>query len=179
MVPKKGGSYRLIHHLSHPLGTSVNDVIDKKYCIKYARCFGPRGDGGTSRYKNAFRLLPVHKSDFQLLGFKIQGKIFVDKCLPFGCSVSCSKFKKNSTFFEWVLKQQTNSSNVIHYLDDFLVTGNKGTDDCARLMTNFSFICSDLGVPLAHKKSIGPTTNLVFWGLEIDTISMTIRIPQD
>jgi hypothetical protein len=87
----------------------------------------------------------------------------VDKCLPFGCSVSCSKCENFSTFLEWVLKQQTNSSNVIHYLDNFLVAGNKGTDDCARLMANFNFICSDLGVSLAHEKTIGPTTNLVFW----------------
>ena len=189
MVPKKGGSYRLIHHLSHPLGTSVNDFIDKKYCsVKYSSfddaldmlaALGPGAMVARLDIKNAFRLLPVHKSDFQLLGFKIQGKIFVDKCLPFGCSVSCSKFEKFSTFLEWVLKQQSNNSNVIHYLDDFLVAGNKGTDDCARLMANFSFICSDLGVPLAHEKTIGPTTSLVFLGLEIDTISMTIQIPQD
>lgn len=37
MVPKKGGSYRLIHHLSHPPGASVNDFIDKKYCsVRYS-----------------------------------------------------------------------------------------------------------------------------------------------
>jgi hypothetical protein len=115
--------------------------------------------------KNSFRLLPVHKSDFQLLGFKIQGKIFVDKCLPFGCSVSCSKFeKKKSTFLEWVLKHQTNSSNVIHYLDDFLRAGNKGTDDCDRLMANFSFICFDLGVSLAYEKSIGQTKQISILG---------------
>lgn len=62
--------------------------------------------------KNAFRLLPVHKSDFQLLGYRIQGKIFVDKCLPFGCSISCSKFEKFSTFLEWALKQQAKSNEA-------------------------------------------------------------------
>lgn len=30
--------------------------------------------------KNTFRLLPVHKSDFEFLEYKIQGKIFVGKC---------------------------------------------------------------------------------------------------
>lgn len=48
--------------------------------------------------KSAFRLLPIHKSDFELLGFKIQDMIFIDKCLLFGCSVSCAKFEKFSTF---------------------------------------------------------------------------------
>lgn len=127
--------------------------------------------------KNAFRLLPVHKSDFQLLGYRIQGKIFVDKGLPFGCFISCTKFEKFSTFLEWALKQQVKSNDVVHYLDDFLVAGRKGTQDCANLMSILSFICLELGVPLAHEKTLGPTTSLVYLGLEIDTINMSIRIP--
>lgn len=187
MVPKKGGSYRLIHHLSHPPGASVNDFIDKKYCsVRYSSFdealnmlskLGHEALVARLDIKNAFRLLPVHKSDFQLLGYRIQGKIFVDKCLPFGCSISCSKFEKFSTFLEWALKQQAKSNDVVHYLDDFLVAGRKGTQDCANLMSIFSFICLELGVPLAHEKTLGPTTNLVYLGLEIDTINMSIRIP--
>jgi hypothetical protein len=34
-----------------------------------------------------------------------------------------------------------------------------------------------LGVPIADEKSNGPVTNLVFLGLEIDTIEMVIKIP--
>lgn len=43
------------------------------------------------KYYSAFRLLPIHKSDFVLLGFKIQNMFFIDKGLAFGCSVSCTK----------------------------------------------------------------------------------------
>lgn len=46
-------------------------------------------------------------------------------------------------------------------------------------MSIFSFICLELGVPLAHEKTLGPTTNLVYLGLEIDTINMSIRIPME
>ena len=53
--------------------------------------------------KIAFRLLPIHPSDFELLGYKICENYFVDKCLPFGCSISCSLFEKFSTFLEWEL----------------------------------------------------------------------------
>ncbi|XP_071111170.1 uncharacterized protein [Haliotis cracherodii] len=35
-----------------------------------------------------------------------------------------------------------------------------------------------LGVPIAHDKTVGPTTKLIFLGLEIDTIAMQIRIPE-
>jgi hypothetical protein len=34
-------------------------------------------------------------------------------------------------------------------------------------------------VPIADEKSKGPVTNLVFLGLEIDTIEMVIEIPHE
>jgi hypothetical protein len=74
MVPKKGGSYRLIHHLSHPPGSSVNDFIDRKFgSVKYTffddalDILAKQGPGALVArldIRNAFRLLPVHRSDF-------------------------------------------------------------------------------------------------------------------
>lgn len=43
-------------------------------------------------------------------------------------------------------------------------------------MSIFCSICLELGVSLAHEKTLGPTTNLVYLCLKIDTINMTIRI---
>ena len=39
LVPKKvAGDFRLIHHLSFPKGSSVNDGVDSEYtCVQYAR----------------------------------------------------------------------------------------------------------------------------------------------
>ena len=53
----------------------------------------------------------------------------------------------------------------------------KGTNDCTLLMDTCSSVCFELGVPIADEKSKGPVTNLVFLGLEIDTIEMVIKIP--
>jgi hypothetical protein len=46
-------------------------------------------------------------------------------------------------------------------------------------MDTFSSVCFELGVPIADEKSNGPVTNLVFLGLEIDTIEMVIKIPHE
>lgn len=36
LVSKKDGSFRLIHHLSYPQGSSVNDFIDQSFSsVKY------------------------------------------------------------------------------------------------------------------------------------------------
>ena len=37
----------------------------------------------------------------------------------------------------------------------------------------------ELGVPLAAHKCMGPSTCLVFLGIEIDTIAMEFRLPQE
>jgi hypothetical protein len=31
----------------------------------------------------------VYSGDFDLLGFKIEEKFYIDKCMPMGCSASC------------------------------------------------------------------------------------------
>ena len=49
--------------------------------------------------KSAFKLLKVYPGDFDLLGIKVLDKYYIDKCMPIGCSTSCSGFEKISTFF--------------------------------------------------------------------------------
>ena len=36
-----------------------------------------------------------------------------------------------------------------------------------------------LGVPIAHEKTVAPTTCLVFLGIEIDTSVMQVCLPRD
>ena len=58
--------------------------------------------------------------------------------------------------------EKLGSSNVVHYLDDFLLAGRLDTTDCANLMSCFCSICEDLGVPLAQEKTIDPISVLTF-----------------
>ena len=99
--------------------------------------------------------------------------------MPFGCSLSCNLFEKFATFLEWELKRRSNSENVVHYLDDFLVAGAAHSNDCAYLMSELKGMCEQFGVPMAEEKTIGPTSVLTFLGLEINTNHMTVSIPQD
>lgn len=129
LVPKKDGSFCLIHHLSYPKGSSVNDSIDPKLCSVNYTSFdtalsmlaqlGPDALAARLDIKSAFRLLPIHPSDIEILGFKIDNYYFIDKCLPFGCSISCSLFEKFSTFLELLFIFRSRCDNIVHYLDDF------------------------------------------------------------
>lgn len=127
--------------------------------------------------KNAFRLLSIYPGDFELLGIYINGAYYIEKCLPFGCSISCKIFEPFSTFLEWAVKFKTQLDTVHHYLDDFIFIGKSNSDNCSALMHTFQDICSEIGVPLNQDKTIEPTTKLTFLGLEIDTVNMLVQIP--
>ena len=122
--------------------------------------------------KSAFRLRKIHPDDFQLLGFRVLDKFYVDKVLSLGSLISCSLFERFSTFLEWLVKKISGKDLVDHYLNDFLFAGVCNSNDCAFLMHSFSMICEDVEVPLAADKTLGPTHILVYLGLEIDTLEM-------
>ena len=191
LVPKAvPGKFRMIHHLSYPEGESINDGIDRDLCkVKYssfddAIAIVVRAGKGALMAKadieSAFRLLPIHPDDFNLLGMKVQGLYYVDKALPMGASCSPAFFELFSTFLEWVVKEEANTEWVSHYCDDFILVGfEEGRKSCHQLVSCFERVCSELGVPLAHDKSVGPTTKLVYLGLEIDTIKQAVSIPNE
>lgn len=189
LVPKKDGGWRMIQHLSYPQGSSVNEFIDPELATVQYTSFDKVLDtiSGIGRgaqlarmdIKSAFRLLILHPDEFDLFGFKFKGQFFFDKCLPMGCSASCALFEIFSCFLEWTIKYITRKESIEHYLDDFLFVGRPGTTDCLYLMSNFRSLCDKVGVPLAEEKTIGPSCIITFLGLEIDTIEMVIRIPQE
>ena len=96
-IPKKHSSeWRTIFHLSYPKHhpTSVNAHIPPEaYSLHYIKvdnaisilqelgqgCFMSKLD-----IKSAFRNIPVHPSDWELLGMKWEGLYFFDMVLPFG-----------------------------------------------------------------------------------------------
>lgn len=190
LVPKKcSNDFRLIHHLSYPEGMSVNDHIPQNLCsVDYTRfdeavqmvqglgrgCLMAKTD-----IKSAFRLLPVHPSDFDLLGFKLGNQYFFDKSLPFGCSISCAHFERFSTFLNWYAIHNSHNTQILHYLDDFLICGPPGSIICSQTLAKFKQMCEHLGVPIAEEKTEGPTTSLCFLGLDIDTDNMLVKFPSD
>ena len=140
---------------------------------------GKGAELGKIDIKQAFRLLIVNPTDFDILGIQFEGKYWVDKNLPMGCSIFCSLFETFATFLHWVVQSKTDLDTLDHYLDDFIFAGANGSGNCALLMDAFKSICQELGVPLADNKTVGPTTLLTFLGLLIDTVNMIVKITVD
>nr|XP_033795814.1 uncharacterized protein LOC117358235 [Geotrypetes seraphini] len=188
VIPKKEpGKFRLIHNLSRPVGSSVNDGIPRDLCtVRYSsvdcalRLILRAGRGALLAkvdIESAFRLLPVHPQSYPLLGFRFDGAYFYDRCLPMGCSISCSYFEMFSSFLHWVVVQRAGLDAVVHYLDDFLFIGPADSDDCSRLKGAFESMAAEFGIPLARDKSEGPVSSLVFLGIELDSENLVTRLP--
>ena len=69
--------------------------------------------------KSAFRNVPVHPSDWELLGMKWEGLYFFDTVLPFGLRSAPFLFDEFSSAVEWIIQTKLYIPNVIHILDDF------------------------------------------------------------
>ena len=190
LIPKQApGEFRLIHNLSSPLGDSVNDHIDPAIATVSYTSFDDAvglvsrlGKGALmakSDIKSAFRLLPVHPDDFDLLGFSVSGQLYYDKCMPMGCSISCVTFERFSTFLEYCTRKVAGTPNILHYLDDFFFAGRAQSTECARALTSFTVTCTEFGVPLAIDKTEGPATHMTFLGLEIDSVAQEVWVPSE
>jgi len=189
-VPKKDSDQiRLIHDLSFPLGDSVNSHIPRHLCrVEYElidHCLQiilNLGQGclvSKADISNAFRILPVSPSSYHLLGFQWQDKYYLDKSLPMGCSVSCSVFEDFSSSIQWILVNKLGVKYTSHILDDFMFFGHANTPQCNLYLQSFLQLSKSIGLPIKASKTVQPTTLVQLHGLEVCTIKMEVRLPQD
>ena len=194
LVPKDGGKdTRLIFHLSYPRGQSIsvnantpehickvkypdfNDAI--QLCIRAGRgCRIAKSD-----IKSAFRNLGIKKDHWKYLVMKAVSPIdgltyyFVDKCLPFGASISCSHFQRFSNAVKHIVECKT-KSNLVNYLNDFMFTALMKLL-CNYQVKEFLAVCKQISFPVSLEKTFWATTKLVFLGLLIDTVNQCVCIP--
>ena len=190
VIPKssKPGHWHLIVDLSASSSASVNDGISSADAgmayssIHDATRMVLHLGTGTEMAKidiaSAFRLIPVHPDDRYLLGTKWNNQVFIDQQLPFGLRSAPVLFNGYADALEWIIRA-SGVSHILHYLDDFLVLGPPGSGMCKAALDNMLSTCQSLGVPLAKDKIEGPTTSLVFLGIELDTVLMEARLPAD
>ena len=201
LVPKDNGkATRLIFHLSHPrlingkrVKLSINantpeEVTSVSYpdfdeAIKICLRAGKGCTIGKSDLKSAFRHLGIRPEDWCLLIMKAESPFdgnfyyFVDKCLPFGASISCAHFQSFSDALSHIVSVKSQSPNV-NYLDDFLFAALFKLI-CDQQIQIFLNTCREINFPVSLEKTYWGTNRLTFLGLLIDTINQLVIIPAD
>ena len=66
----------------------------------------------------------------------------------------------------------------IHYVDNFLLFDLPESLQCEESVSRVLAVCDLMGVPVAPAKTEGSSTRLVFLGIELDTASLTLSLPQ-
>ena len=177
----------MILHVSAPLGQSVNDYISKEeFSLWYASIddatcmLSALGKGALMAkvdLKSAFRMVPVRRNDWELLGMKWREAYFMDTCLPFGLRSAPYLFNQFAEALQWILQHNYGLQWLIHYLDDYLIVGAPDSHSCGEHLQCFLRVCTLLGIPVAMDKVDGPATVLPFLGLELDSVLQQICLP--
>ena len=169
---------RLIFHLSHPQGDSVNSgtpvhLTTTKYpdfqeAVKLCKALGKGCYVVKSDLKSAFRNLPINPQDYPLLGMKVrnpgdgQEYYFVDRNLPFGALISYSHFQRISNAIRAIFVNRY-YKEVINYLDDFFF-GGKTKDEVDWQVRKFIDLCKRIGMPVSMEKTFWGTQRISIFG---------------
>lgn len=182
---------RLIVDLSSPHSgpnPSINDLIDKEQCslsyvriddaIKAIQQYGQGAILCKFDIKDAFKLLPIHPSQWHLFCVKWNNQCYIPVRLCFGARSSPRIFDQLAQALCWIAKHKYEVETIFHLLDDFLTVQNPtacGERNMALLCTMFK----RLNIPLALAKLVGPTTILEYLGVILDSEKMQARLPMD
>lgn len=201
-VPKPPNKCRMIHHLSADQGgntLSVNDVIQErmktvtylttKEVVAIADAVGKGGVLWTVDAQDAYVRVPVHRSEWTLLGIKFHGKVFIMTCLPFGLASSCKIYNEFADGVEWLVVSNDPDSCTIevdgarlqlvrHYLDDF-VGGHWDQDKAYKQYHSLIKWLEDLQIPTQPRKCAKPATRQKILGSMYDTVTRCISLPKD
>ena len=188
-IPKwnKPGKWRLIVDLSSPAGASINDGISPELSsVSYvsgdhlSSLVLSAGSGAflvKADIKEAYRMLPVHPHDQPTLGVQWEGVMYTDSALPFGLRSAPKIFSAVADALQWILVQK-GITNLLHYLDDFIFV-SKSLGEAKSKMRTLVATFASLGVPLEPSKLEGPASCLTFLGIELDTVTLQLKLPND
>ena len=189
LVPKKNGDFRMIHNLSYPCNNSVNDFIDHEFCsVRYSsiddavKIIQRLGRG--QNYQSVISKAPFTYSGYFLAISISWGLFFRINIILINVSLlehrSVVLYLKN---FQPLFIGSQKFVPVIQIFCIiwmiFLFGGDANTSRCHETLKTFQEVCKSWGVPLADDKTVEPVEVLTFLGVELDTIKMEMRLPQD
>lgn len=71
------------------------------------------------------------------------------------------------------------TQGMLHMIDDFFFIGKQGSQSCVQDLSQFISLCSDIEVPIKHEKTVLPSTVITIYGIEIDSVAMECRLPNE
>lgn len=186
-ISKPDGDVRLIHDCSRPVGEAVNDYCSTDWQQKFARvddaaavmtegCYFAKVD-----LRSAYRSVSLSKNSQKVTGlsWELNGKtVFLkDTRLPFGARRSVGIFHRLTQAVRRMMARKGYDLTIV-YLDDFLII-SESKQVCAEALRTLIQLLRKLGFMIRWGKVVDPTTRITFLGIELDSVSMTFRLPEE
>ena len=118
------------------------------------------------------------KEDLRFLAFTWKGKYYINSSIAFGSASSCKIFERIASVLQWIVTDKTAWEWISHYLDDFPMLG-KTKQALQKQIDDYMALMQVIGMPVAEHKMIGPTQFLMYLGLLLNLVTMTLQIPED
>ena len=179
--------FRIITDASMPSGRSMNDFAEidpfKYQSVQDAlRIIKPGDYLAKVDLSNAFRSVGIHPSNFKATGikWKFSGEdkftYLVDQRLCFGGKRAPGIFDSLSHAVRAIMYSRGVHS-LVYYLDDWLIISNN-FEQCRLIMLDLIHVLRKLGFHINYNKVEGPSQTLTFLGIQMDTVSMTLALPE-
>ena len=162
------------HHAPLPPSReSVNDGIHvSDFPLRYSTVYDAIDSVmqlGKIDIKSAFRLCPVHPADHHL---RWQARFYFDRVLPFGLRSAPFISSCLDGAIEWIATQH----GVHPILDAFFLACAPSSSHCHHNIKTLIPLCNDLWVPLAEVKVEGPSLQLEYLGILLDSVALEARL---
>ena len=131
----------------------------------------------TIDFKDAYFTIPMHKDQYKYLRFEWKSKLFEFTCLPFGLSSAPRVFTK--VMKPVVAGLRGKGIRLVIYLDDIAIISSsydKSLQDVkavVELLESLGFIVN------REKSSLISSQEIVYLGFVIDSVRMTVSLPQN
>ena len=99
--------------------------------------------------------------------------------LPFGLRSSGAIFNHFAGLVRWILIHHYHIINIVNYSDDFFAVLSKELNLAKSQLAIIIQAFNDLRIPLATDKIEGPVTSLIYLGIIINSLFMTIEVPEE
>ena len=187
-IPKADGSYRPITDCRRPEGVSINNhmettfqpfnymTIDEVASHVSQGCYMATVD-----IASAYRSIHIREDQWTYQGimWPVGGDLVPlwDARLAFGLRCAPFIFSEISDFVATTMGR-LGFRCVANYLDDFLVFG-ESFQECQLAQSTLITLLGDLGFCVSWKKCASPSTCVRYLGILIDSVTMSLSLPDD
>lgn len=190
-IDKPNGGIRLITDCSQPkncgaVNEYANHIISTKYqtvddAVNIIRKFDCPYLAKVD-LKSAYRSVAISRNNYPFMGLKWRFTgdkyftYFYDIAMCFGSRKAPGIFHTLTQAVRRMMKRK--GYDCVVYLDDFLIIA-PSQDECQKGLSTLISLLRKLGFAIAWDKVIAPTMELIFLGININTRTKSLSLPQE